>query len=328
MALTATQCAQQIRHTLGGELSSELDPLRITNEVGRLFVTMHPWKWLETCEAHLDLRANVSITGAEFDVAGNGEGDLHFSKTDAFLNYTFSDGDTLEITAGTNMVAGHYRVTKRVDKDAILIEKDASSTGTGTLTGVSATLHASAIILPTDFRDLIAYSTTSGLLTGLTMTSYQDLIDRKQSTSTYTAGYYYAAISHPKPVGANSSDGAPTPRLEIYPAPDANETGAIRVFYRADWTDLASDTDLLKIPAYTESLFIHMLRAFARGYEEEDQATLNARLMEVANGPLFAAAVLRDGETQPDYGPVRGGAATQKKKSRHGFSLNFNTIAD
>ena len=57
-----------------------------------------------------------------------------------------------------------------------------------------------------------------------------------------------------------------------------------------------------------------MLRAFARGYEEEDQATLNARLMEVANGPLFAAAVLRDGETQPDYGPVRGGAATQKKK--------------
>ena len=328
MVLTATQCQQQIRHTLGGELSNDLDPLRVTNEAGRWLATMHAWKWLETTEAHLDLRANVAITGAEFDVADNGEGNLHFSKTDAFLNYTWSDGDTLEITAGTNMVAGHYRVTKKVDKDAVLLEKDASSTGTGTLTGVSATLHASAIILPADFRELLSYSTTSGLLTGLALTSYQDLIDRKQSISTHTSGYYYGAIAHPSPVGSADSVGAPVPRLEIYPAPGANATGAIRIFYRSDWTDLTSDSELLRVPAYVETLFLQVLRAFARGYEEEDQGSLTARLLEIGSGPLFSTAVVRDGEIQPDYGPLKGGLTARARQSDHGFSLNFNTLAD
>ena len=263
-------------------MSNDLDPLRVTNEAGRWLATMHSWKWLETTEAHLDLRANVAITGAEFDVADNGEGNLHFSKTDAFLNYTWSDGDTLEITAGTNMVAGHYRVTKKVDKDAVLLEKDASSTGTGTLTGVSATLHASAIILPADFRELLSYSTTSGLLTGLALTSYQDLIDRKQSISTHTSG----------------------------------------------WTDLTSDSELLRVPAYVETLFLQVLRAFARGYEEEDQGSLTARLLEIGSGPLFSTAVVRDGEIQPDYGPLKGGLTARARQSDHGFSLNFNTLAD
>lgn len=329
MVLTATQCAQQIRHTLGGELSSELDPLRITNEVGRMFVTMHPWKWLETAEANLNLRGSISITGGSWDLTGNAEGELHFTKASAFDDYTFSDGDTLEVTAGTGAVLGHYRVTKRVaDGDAILLESDISAAGGDLGAVISATLHTDAIILPSDFRDLIAYSTTSGLLTGLTLTSYQDLIDRRQSTSTYSAGYYYGAIAHPMTVGKESSVGSPTPRLEIYPEPTTDQLGAIRIFYHANWPELTSDTDLLVIPEYTETLFLQLLRAFARGYEEEDQASLSVRLNEISIGPLFIMAVQRDGDVQPDYGPLRGGLVNGARKSRHGFSLNFNTIAD
>ena len=43
-----------------------------------------------------------------------------------------------------------------------------------------------------------------------------------------------------------------------------------------------------------EPLYLQMVRAFTRGYEEEDVATTNARISEVANGPLFMTAVQRD----------------------------------
>ena len=48
------------------------------------------------------------------------------------------------------------------------------------------------------------------------------------------------------------------------------------------------------MPLWCEPLYLQCLRAFARGYEEEDVATTNARLSEVMNGPLFVTAVQRD----------------------------------
>ena len=43
-----------------------------------------------------------------------------------------------------------------------------------------------------------------------------------------------------------------------------------------------------------EPLYLQCVRAFTRGYEEEDIATTNARIAEVSNGPLFMTAVQRD----------------------------------
>lgn len=320
MVLTATQCAQQIRHTLGGELSSELDPLRITNEVGRMFVTMHAWKWLETAEANLDLRGSISITGGSWDLADHGEGDLHLTKASAFDDYTFSDGDTFEVTGGTDAILGHYRVTKRMaDGNAILLES--AITSSGEPSDIAGTLHTSAIALPSDFRELIAINTTSGLLRGVALTDHAELIQRR-AASFVSEGFHYGAIVHAQ--SSATAGGAPTPRIEIWPAPSANELGVLTIMYRAGWKSISNDTDLISIPDWIEPLYIQILRAFARGYEEEDAQILDQRLVAATNGIMFFAAVDRDAMVQPHYGKLRGGGAT-----RTGFESfgNFNAVS-
>jgi hypothetical protein len=94
--------------------------------------------------------------------------------------------------------------------------------------------------------------------------------------------------------------------------------------YRAGWKAISNDTDLISIPVWVEPTYIQILRAFARGYEEEDATALDERLLAVAVGVLFKSAMDRDGMVQPHYGRMRGGGAM-----REGFESfgNFNAVS-
>lgn len=46
MPIPIQSCLQHIKHTLGGGLPDDIEPLAIINEAGRNLVTLHPWKWL------------------------------------------------------------------------------------------------------------------------------------------------------------------------------------------------------------------------------------------------------------------------------------------
>lgn len=316
MALSVQNCLAHIEHTLGGPMPREIGGATLINQAGQFLTALHPWKWQEATEAKLNLRAKISITGATWTYAT-----LTLTKSGAFTNYVFMDGDTVEIVSGTNVVVGHYRVVSRTSANAIVLESDISTTA-GNLSGgdIAATLHTSAIALPSDFRELIAINTTSGLLRGVALTDHADLIQRR-AASFVSEGFHYGAIVHAQTSATNG--GAPTPRLEIWPAPNANETGSLTMMYRAGWKAISNDTDLISIPDWVEPLYIQILRSFARGYEEEDSAALDQRLTSLVSGVLFASAVDRDGMVQPHYGGLRGGGAKQKGFESFG---NFNTI--
>ena len=321
MVLTGNKCLSHIKHTLGGELSPAIDGLGLINEVGEFLASAQAWKWRETAEAKLDLRAKISITGGTWDLAGSSRGDLLLLKASAFDNYTFSEGDTFEVTGGTDAILGHYRVTKRPDGETILLES--AITSSGDQSDITGTLHTSAIALPSDFREIIAINTTSGLLKGVELTSFADLLSKRAASFT-SAGFHYGAISQPTDTDL-TVDGAPVARLEIWPQPSANETAAITIMYRAGWKRITKDTHRLRLPVYCESLYIQFLRAFARGYEEEDEFTVSQRLTEIMSGPLFGAAVDRDASIQSDYGPSLHGA-TESNNYGSPFA-NFNTIS-
>ena len=80
------------------------------------------------------------------------------------------------------------------------------------------------------------------------------------------------------------------------------------VQYRAGWATLTKDTDVAGIPrGALEPLYIESVRAFARGYQEDDQGTTTLRLAELVNGNLMEAARREDSTIQPNYGLLSGG---------------------
>lgn len=316
MVLTAAKCLSHIKHTLGGELSPAIDGLGLINEAGEFLTSAQPWKWLETTEAKLNLRAKVSATGMDWNATTK-----ILNEANQFSTYTFLEGDMIEITAGTNVTLGWYRIASKTDASNIVLDESIGATLTDdTVTG---TIHTSAIALPSDFREILAINTTSGLLKGVQLTTFEDLLGKRAANFT-SAGFHYGAIVQPTDTDLGE-DGAPVVRLEIWPQPSANETAVLTVMYRAGWKRLTADTDRLRLPIYCESLYLQVLRAFARGYEEEDEITLSQRVMEVLSGPLFGAAVDRDASIQSEYGPLMYGAA---ERYHYGNPLsNFNTIS-
>ena len=315
MALTGTKCIQHVEHTLGGELSPAIDGLSLVNDAGEFFSSIRPWKWLETAEAKLDLRAKVSATGMDWNATSK-----VLNEADEFSTYTFLEGDMIEITAGTNVTLGWYRIASKTDASNIVLEESIGSTLTDDT--VKGTIHTSAVALPSDFSEMISINTTSGLLKGVQLTGFQDLLNKRASNFVST-GFHYGAIVQPTDTDVGY-DGAPVARLEIWPQPTANETASLTMIYRAGWKRLSEVKEYLRLPVYCEPLFLQVIRAFARGYEEEDGGSLSARLGEVMSGPLFMAAVDRDASIQPHYGPMHGGAA-EMADNRSAFQ-NFNTV--
>jgi hypothetical protein len=281
-------------------LPQEIGGLKLVNQAGDFLVSANPWKWLENVEFKTDLRGKVTVTGGT-------PGTQTLTKTDAFANYTFVDGDTYEATGGTNTLKGFYRVTGKTSAHAITLESDIVSAVSGT--DQAGTLHTGAIALPTDFRDLIEINTSTGLLKGISLVTHSELLERRASSYTTTSGHYYATIVHAQSTGYESSTGAPTPRLEVWPTPGVNEADAMTIIYRAGWSAVTTDSELLRIPSFLELPYLEILRALARGFEEEDQGSVSQRLAGVMSGPLMMVAKDRDDMAQPHYGRLRNGAA-------------------
>ena len=231
MGMTYQRAADHVRHTLGGELSSEMNLLDIMNDAGDYMANMYPWRWLE-------------------------------EKSEALVLATTVD-------------------------------------------------H---IDLPSGFVELLGYSPrgsdsrVAADKVGYHLVSPKELFDLREAhhgaSTQYTAvpNYrFYFAVCY----GVESNE--PKPRIELFPVPhdtNGNATGHkaastaeesdLTVRYRAGWTAITSDTSSFVMPVWCESLYTQLLRGFARGYEEEDVGSLNLRLAEVANGPVYQFAVQRD----------------------------------
>lgn len=353
MPLTLRKCKAHIDHALGGSLPPALSYDDIVNQAGEYLTTLYPWKWLENNEAKLNLRANVTATGLNFVTGTDGLDKLSHGSLTPFLGYQKVTGDLVEVTGGTNVNLGFYAVESGggtgeylfVAAQPLLNNTPETISTTGGALGnndIACTIHTNRVSLPKDFRELIAINATSGLMKGVQLTSYADLLEKKAVQFT-SSGFYWAAVCHARDqVGTNTAaNGANTaepvtPSLEIWPTPAANETGALTIYYRSGWPhDLftpadqqnttAPDSMTVRIPRYLEAFFIELVRTFAKGYMESEVAGLSERLAFLNNSPLFLSAVDRDGSVQGDLGPIINGAA-QRDVGGNPFS-NFNSVA-
>jgi hypothetical protein len=323
--LTAGQVEQYMTHTLGSAQIG-LSPYALINQAGRHLVSMKAWKFLERPEAKVDTRATINLTAAEWSEAGKagpppvgGISALGLYEASAFDNYTFLDGDQLDITGGTGATTGQYKVERKLDGDEIVLKSSIGSAA-DTSTDITAKMELDSCALPSDLAEIVGYDATESLINSIEFVSLQRLLTLKTQEIQVTRYNFFAAIVWPE-MNINTTTG-PTvsvPILKIWPAPSANEASTFSLFYRAGWVDVDNSNDYIQIPEWMEALFIQLCITWVRGFKEEDEASLSRRLVEIEQSPLYAACIRRDGMIQPDYGPVRGGAVESMPQSKNHF---------
>src|SRR6185503_13400481 len=100
MPLSLADCQRQIQDTLGRPAGSIASAQMMIDTAGEYLVACYPWKWLIRPPTGLDLRAQISFTGASWV-----NGTLTLTDTE-LTPYVFRTGDQVVITAGTNTTLG------------------------------------------------------------------------------------------------------------------------------------------------------------------------------------------------------------------------------
>lgn len=164
----------------------------------------------------------------------------------------------------------------------------------------------SFITLPEDFGEMEAYQMSDALNFTITMTTPQAIASLRATTVTIAQQSFWAAIVFPRQRSQKEIPGPPI--LEMYPTPSADHTDVFTLFYKSKWQELVDEADYADVPSYAESTLVQFVRAFALGWEEEGNMSLEERLAMVALGPVCQAAKETDGSLQSDFGPTVGGA--------------------
>lgn len=360
MALQVQECIEHIQHTLhsGNEVPS-IGAWRILNDSGEFLCSMRPWKWLEVAEAKLDLVkdqdfiwlpddfremigqdmvaglvSGLSMTSAQHiielrtssitssnwqyrarlttaDRGTRATGNVTLSSTGAANGETFviNDGHNPAVTFEFDTVASQATVTE-TNRSVRIVEAD------------SRLVHAVAIHdaindAPRLFVEAASNSATP--IVTVTATRYGT-----KSNVTITEVITNGTVGG---LSGGLDGGTPRPRLDIYPTPGSDSAGALAIYYRAKWGIIDSDTQFVSVPEWMEGLYLRVLRAFARGYEREDQRTMDSLLNEISAGAQFAGCVQVDVSQQNDYGLIVGGAAELVEYSYDHF-WNFNSVAN
>jgi hypothetical protein len=154
--------------------------------------------------------------------------------------------------------------------------------------------------LPTDFGELRSVE-VDNLVSRFNMTSSAVLNEMRTANVDASGLVFWGSLVY----GAGSATSAPTVRLDIYPTPNANETDALSLYYRAGWSELTNDSSAAQVPAFCEPAFVETIRAFARGYEYN---TLPDEMAALRMGAI-REAVDQDMRQQSDFGPIMNGAS-------------------
>lgn len=289
---------------LGDQWPSEVSGLDLCNEVGGWLYGTHRWKFLERRSAFLNLRGKITFTGASSST-------VTLTSTGSFTNYTFLDGDRVEITSASGITTGFYDVASKTDSNVIVLKTSPGTTGTS----VAGTMRLDTVALPSDFGEMQAghaINADNNSISTMIPTTRAEIEQLNSSPTDGTSAWPYRYA-----VGYNSA-GAPI--LVIYPTPTSNEDSFFRIIYRAKWDPLTKDTDTVDIPAWMEGLFLIACTEWARGLIEEDSAPVDVRMERVRASTLFDTAMRQDGRVQNSYGHLRGGFVRRSSRSwPHGY---------
>jgi len=207
----------------------------------------------------------------------------------------------------------------------------------GQLDSLTLTAGQAYIDLPPGVTSVRAVDRGDGYRASFAWVTLESLLEIRSNAPALASPAFFGAIAydHADIVGETSTPSytivptteeeakakrAPTPRIELYPTPEATGNLDMLLYYTRGWSEVYEDTDPIFIPDWMEPLYVAMLRHRARYYENESEGNFDydsamRRLVGVPNdqrspgGIEWEAAVRQDHQMQPDLGRLEGGAA-------------------
>ena len=143
------------------------------------------------------------------------------------------------------------------------------------------------ITLPEDFATILSVKSAPSSFREVVPTSIDDLLERRQFAYGSSYELYYAIAAAEQ----TDSDELPATRLELFPTPGANLTGALALAYHRKLPLLVADDDVPDMPGVYHDLLLVLCRAMAVS-TEEDQASGDWQLFNT----MFADFTAEDGK--------------------------------
>lgn len=129
-------------------------------------------------------------------------------------------------------------------------------------------------------------------------TTMDDIVSRRTELTSSGAPTFFALHWR------DDADGVPVRSLEFDTAFSDTDADLLTIIYSVEWPVGATT---MPIPGEFEGLFLHALRAVARGYVDEDMGTVSPRLEALRQSSMFADLARRDVALLPRRGFLRGG---------------------
>lgn len=294
---TFAEYKASVVHALGAEPATGVDKAEVVQDALQHLANIHRWTWRRGGPVMLSLTGPLSITGMTYSEPGAVP---TLTKTGAFSTYTFAAGDTIEITGGTGVTAGVYRILAKSSNDAITLSDDI---GTPTPTDVAGTISFPYINLPADFGEDYSATYPNSFSRQMIRTTMEHIEWLRSSPVGESFGftYYYALNTGQSTTPAAGLDS--TPRFEIYPTPQGSSVNAMQVVYLRNMRRFSADTDTPQIPPYLDYALDLLCRAKAHTLEDDDPNSAPMQEFERIIPELRA----RDGSSQARKGQMRGG---------------------
>ncbi len=348
MVLLVQRAHEAIEDVLAGP--SAQAPNQIINDAGRWLTTSHKWKYLEGQLRTLDFVKNQPYVELPDDFRSLQAINRPSGFTSSFELVSFAymmDLRTVTPTVGTFRFWGHI-VHRQKGSTTTLTHDTSIPANTETIT-VNGTVYTFQTTLTNTANNVLAR--TSGLL------SFDNLVSAINLTGTSGTDYAAATVKHTTVSAKRTSTtvitfealeggeagdaftltetlgdtgsvavspfsgggGAPTVRLDIYPTPTSDESGALNMFYHRGWPTVTTDTTALSVPVELEAAMLETVRAFARGYADnlENPNMLSVYLESVVQGRPYQDAIDWDYTVQPHVGTLKQGIGQPRVSSRH-----------
>lgn len=353
MTLLVSDAIAHIRHTLASEDVPSIGAYRILNDAGQYMVNMHNWSWCEGAQQTLslfkdqeyvwlpeDFREIVAVQTTNGLNSGfrlttqerllqlralsvSNSFEYHAAVVHAPRGAAAGAKLTLSGVSNTDNITisdAYNPVTRITFASTIGSGEDNTGSQRYVLIGSSDTVTASSLAAAiNDAPNLYLRASASGAVVTLT---HQRLGTRGNSMSVTPAGG--SVTVELDDTGVDS--GPVRARLDLWPTPTQDDIDRLYVYYRRGWQACDSDNALIPIPDWMETLYIDLVRAFARGYERESEAGFDARVAQIKAGPIYMAAQLRDKEMVQHLGPMQGGAVTGVRAT-YDHLWNFTSVA-
>ena len=307
--MIASRAIEIMEAELGGPLASEFSGFELINGAGRLMESLHEWRYMTKTARSLSLRAQVTGTLATFTEATS-----TLTLVGAFAGYSLVPGDFVEMHDDTTLL-GRFQIETRVGDDSITI--DSPSLTADITSTVAFTVDTSRIGLPSDVERIKTVHRKRPNSGGAFASSSTEL--HMLDESYLTGGSY--VVGYTLEWGTAVAKALPVPTLRIWPQASGPSVDALSAVYLRAWPSIDTETDIIPIPSYMESLFIEVCRIYARSFEDQD--ALDLRANEITGGAVFMAAARYDSGGQHYMGRPRYGAVRRRNYNHSETSAEF-----